>query len=256
MPSPHSVTPRIPGVAARSTFLDRAAPGRLDSAQRGRHGDGRTSTDALRDGKTAVTVLIVPGLHGSEDAHWQSCLERTMPSARRVIQRDWARPSLKEWSERVRAEIAIAAAESDAPIVLVGHSFGCLTIAAALLESGAACGDQGLDRVAAALLVAPANPARFDIDPSRLRAALPVTSVTVGSENDPWMPFDAVRQFAQAWGSSLINLGNAGHINVASGFGPWPLGLELTDMLCWQARRDASTATQRPTRDASLTHAA
>jgi predicted alpha/beta hydrolase family esterase len=35
------------------------------------------------------------------------------------------------------------------------------------------------------------------------------------------------QQFAAAWGSRLVNIGNAGHINTASGFGDWPAGLEL-----------------------------
>lgn len=29
------------------------------------------------------------------------------------------------------------------------------------------------------------------------------------------------------WGSRLVHIGRAGHINAESGFGPWPQGLEL-----------------------------
>ncbi|MCP1118833.1 putative alpha/beta hydrolase family esterase [Robbsia andropogonis] len=186
----------------------------------------RSSSRTRASSREAVTVLIVPGLHGSGDDHWQTWLERSLPSARRVVQRDWAQPSLLEWSACVRDSIEA----STVPVVLVGHSFGCLAIAEALRSVA--------DRVAGALLVAPANPVRFDIDPARLQHRLPMTSVTVGSENDPWMAFKAVQDLAQVWGSSLINLGNAGHINVASGFGPWRLGRELTEMLCWSARMD------------------
>jgi predicted alpha/beta hydrolase family esterase len=214
-------------------FVDRASAG----TPRVRHEPTFPGKAADDDSEAPVTVLVVPGLHGSEDAHWQTWLEKTMPSARRVVQRDWSRPSLKEWCARLRDEIDA----SEAPVVLVGHSFGCLTIAETLIAGLASPTDDGHDRVAAALLVAPANPARFGIDPERLRASLSVTSITVGSQNDPWMQFDDVRRIAQCWGSSLINLGNAGHINVAAGFGPWQLGRELTEMLCWQARRDAVT---------------
>jgi predicted alpha/beta hydrolase family esterase len=41
------------------------------------------------------------------------------------------------------------------------------------------------------------------------------------------MPLNRVRHWAQLWGSTLIDLGNAGHINTESGFGPWPEGLAL-----------------------------
>ena len=33
--------------------------------------------------------------------------------------------------------------------------------------------------------------------------------------------------YARAWGSEFVRLQNAGHINIESGLGAWPLGLEL-----------------------------
>jgi hypothetical protein len=33
--------------------------------------------------------------------------------------------------------------------------------------------------------------------------------------------------WADRWGSRLVHIGRAGHINAESGFGPWPQGLEL-----------------------------
>jgi predicted alpha/beta hydrolase family esterase len=29
---------------------------------------------------------------------------------------------------------------------------------------------------------------------------------------------------AQAWGSSLVDAGDAGHLNTDAGYGPWPAG--------------------------------
>jgi predicted alpha/beta hydrolase family esterase len=34
-----------------------------------------------------------------------------------------------------------------------------------------------------------------------------------------------VRELAAAWGSGLIEIGSAGHVNAASGHGPWPDGV-------------------------------
>ena len=60
---------------------------------------------------------------------------------------------------------------------------------------------------------------------------LDIPTTVVASRNDPWMEFARARHLANAWGSSLVDLGHAGHINVASGFGPWPRGKVLRDAL-------------------------
>jgi predicted alpha/beta hydrolase family esterase len=38
---------------------------------------------------------------------------------------------------------------------------------------------------------------------------------------------ERARQFAEVWGSEFVNIGAAGHINTASGYGEWPEGLAL-----------------------------
>lgn len=87
-------------------------------------------------------------------------------------------------------------------------------------------------QVAAALLVAPADPslsrrlAAFAPVPAR---PLGVPATLVASRNEPWMRFNHSADLAAAWGADLIDLGHAGHINVASGFGPWPRGMALRD---------------------------
>ena len=42
------------------------------------------------------------------------------------------------------------------------------------------------------------------------------------SENDPWLGYVDALQLAESWKLTPINLGPVGHINVASGFGPFP----------------------------------
>ena len=60
---------------------------------------------------------------------------------------------------------------------------------------------------------------------------LPFPSIVVTSTNDFFVTVDRAKQFAEAWGSEFVNIGEAGHINVASGFGDWDEGLEILKKL-------------------------
>ncbi len=161
-------------------------------------------------------LVIVPGLHGSGAGHWQTWLQHQVDGAVRVVQDDWSAPDLERWSDRVADTLA---ALGRGPHVIVAHSFGCLAAVRAVAR------DPSL-AVAQMLLVAPAEPDRFDaacvLPPSRL----PVRSCVVASDNDPWMSATQAHAWALRWGSDWINLGNAGHINVDSGYGPFPLARE------------------------------
>jgi len=50
---------------------------------------------------------------------------------------------------------------------------------------------------------------------------LPFPSIVAASTNDPLARFTRTIGLARAWGSKLVRLGNVGHMNPASGFGPW-----------------------------------
>lgn len=180
---------------------------------------------ANRSSVPPVTLVTVPGLHGSEGAHWQSWLEREMPGARRVEQRAWDAPNLAIWSEAVREVLA----GIDGPIVIAAHSFGCLATAHAL-SHGAAFHAQGA-RIKGVLFVAPASPAKFRFAGEFSARRLDPLSLVVGSQTDPWMPLDDARMLAQRWNSAFVNLGDAGHINTAAGFGPWPLAKHFVETL-------------------------
>ena len=60
---------------------------------------------------------------------------------------------------------------------------------------------------------------------------LAVPSTVVASDNDPYCPVRLAGAYARAWGSEFVRLNDAGHINVDSGHGPWPLGLALLQSL-------------------------
>jgi predicted alpha/beta hydrolase family esterase len=168
-------------------------------------------------------VFIIPGLGSSGPGHWQTWLERTNPAFTRIEQREWDAPDRHEWVETLEQALA---GEDLSRVVLVGHSLGCATIAHWAGQYG--------HRIKGALLVAPsdvetAHYAAFPttgFGPMPL-ARLPFPSKLVMSQNDQWATPARAWQFAKAWGSALVNIGEAGHINLASGYGPWPAGLEL-----------------------------
>ena len=163
-------------------------------------------------------LIVAPGLHGSGDGHWQTWLEAQVPGALRVEQHAWSEPDLARWSERV-AETVDAAGPG--PHVVVAHSFGCLATLHALHRRPRL-------GIGPLLLVAPAEPARFDVAHLLPQTRLTQDSCLVASDTDPWMTATSARAWALRWGSDGINLGDAGHINVASGFGPFPLARDWT----------------------------
>lgn len=161
------------------------------------------------------TTLIVPGLYGSGPDHWQSWFEGRIPNCLRVEQSDWSTPDLPRWSAKLRCELN----RTPGRIWLVAHSFGCLASVHVAADSSA--------RIAGMMLVAPADPARFGLQKVISRNVLGAHSIVVASTNDRWMSIDSATAWAEAWGSQLINLGAAGHINVSSGHGPWSRGLDI-----------------------------
>jgi predicted alpha/beta hydrolase family esterase len=54
------------------------------------------------------------------------------------------------------------------------------------------------------------------------RAPLPFPSIVTASRNDPLGRFERVAELAACWGSKLVDLGEVGHLNPASGYGEWP----------------------------------
>jgi len=184
-----------------------------------------------------ATTLIIPGLFGSGSGHWQRHWLNDNPQAVLVEQDDWDRPRLDLWRDRLEHEIF-----RHGTVDLVAHSLGCLLVANLVRRPLAR-------QVRSALLVAPC-----DLDPTdRLHPGaidfgsmpdlpLPFSSLVVGSLNDPYMPFDRLRHFSTRWGSRLVDLGHAGHINIASGFGRWSHGYDLLRLLNGISRREFARA--------------
>ena len=71
-----------------------------------------------------TSILIVPGLGGSGEHHWQTHLQRSLPGAVRVQQADWDRPDLPAWLARLASAV-----ETRPAGILVAHSLGCALVA-------------------------------------------------------------------------------------------------------------------------------
>lgn len=171
-----------------------------------------------------MKILTVPGVGGSESSHWQSWLERQVDDSTRVEQDHWKQPVISVWVERFIETLL----QQSKPVYVVAHSFGCLTAVAALTQR-----PDLKQRIIGLLLVAPANPERFSEHGLRQEGeksiadhlqqhALTVPTRLIASRTDPWLSYADAVKLASTWRATLVDLGNAGHINVASGYGAWP----------------------------------
>lgn len=170
-----------------------------------------------------VTYVIVPGWNGSPDGHWQSHWQRVLPNAVRVEQQNWHQPRLEHWVATLEHTLR----GLRGPLVLVAHSLGCVTVAHWARQAAAA----DLDRVAGALLVAPADVERAGCPQELVNFApvpttpLPFPAVLVGSSNDHAASAARALEMAAHWDCEATILQQAGHINIASGHSCWEQGL-------------------------------
>lgn len=166
-------------------------------------------------------ILIVPGFGGSGEDHWQSRWEARLSTARRVHQENWDRPRLADWVERIAHEVEAATR----PVIILAHSLGCNAVAHAAPQLN--------NRVRGAFLVAPASRGQIAALAPHVDEAfahtpadpLPFPALVVASRTDSLNPYAEAEDFAYAWGAAMVDAGDAGHINTASGHGPWPEGL-------------------------------
>ncbi|MEU5698039.1 RBBP9/YdeN family alpha/beta hydrolase [Streptomyces aurantiacus] len=176
-----------------------------------------------------AAYVILPGIDGSDEKHWQSLWENEWgASAVRIAPASWSRPDLSDWVAAVQAAYEVASERDgqDDQVVLVAHSLGCWAAA------------QWLERVrpdgVTAFLVAPPNPQ----GPAFPRAAastflgvsarpLPCPSLMVASDDDPYCDPTASASFAQGWQAQPSFVGSHGHINSDSGLGDWQAGREF-----------------------------
>lgn len=178
------------------------------------------------------TVLIVPGLRDHVVAHWQTLLARELP--RVVTVPPMGRDDL-DCGKRVAA-IERAARVVDGPLVIVAHSGGCIMVAH--------WARQTRRPVLGALLATPPDfetpmPEGYPVVEALHaggwlpvpRGRLPFPSIVAASHDDPLADFRRAATLAQDWGGELVDLGKVGHLNPASGYGPWPAAHTLIKRL-------------------------
>jgi predicted alpha/beta hydrolase family esterase len=179
---------------------------------------------------TTPRTYLLPGWQDSGPDHWQSLWERRYGDVR-VVQADWHWPRRGDWMARLDEVLADDASLADRPARLVAHSLGCHLVAAWAAHS------RFTPRVGAALLVAPPDLARPGLPPQLqgwtevARQRLPFDATVVLSRDDPFGDFDAGARLAADWGASVVDAGQRGHLNAASGVGAWPAGRALLERL-------------------------
>lgn len=165
-------------------------------------------------------ILVLPGLGGGQTGTWYNRWIPRLQTARRIEQPDFWNPDRNMWVGNVTAAVR----DAERPVVLVAHSAGVITAvhAAAELPPG---------KVLGAFLVAPPDLDEIVHEYPQVAALMPVPmkalafpSLMIASRDDPYASFEVAERYASAWGSRLIDSGNAGHLNVDSGHGPWPEG--------------------------------
>ena len=166
--------------------------------------------------------FIIPGYGGSGENHWQSWFEESGENFQRIAQKDWNNPDIDDWTSTLDKTLAEYKPES---VVLVAHSLGCLTVAEWAKRYNRS--------VKAALLVAPPDTdllqkkLQKDLFPQIPLKKLNFPTKLIASTNDPWATIEKAEFYARHWGSELVNIGQAGHINDLSGHYEWEQGLEL-----------------------------
>ncbi|MET8188756.1 MULTISPECIES: RBBP9/YdeN family alpha/beta hydrolase [unclassified Streptomyces] len=177
-----------------------------------------------------VAYVLIPGIDGSDEQHWQSLWEKRWgASAVRIAPASWSRPDLPDWVAAIQAAYEIAS-RREGQVALVAHSLGCWATA------------HWLDRMrpdgVTAFLVAPPNP-QGPAFPGEAAPTfqdlsarpLPCRSLMVASDDDPYCDPTTSASLAHAWQTQGHFIGSRGHINSGSGLGDWQAGQELLRVL-------------------------
>ena len=159
---------------------------------------------------------MVPGIDGSDAAHWQTRWEAETLSTR-IRPASWSAPERDDWLDALERE-------ARAGDLVVAHSLGCLAALDWL---------QGTRiPLAGALLVAPPDrdgPAFPDAAASFRSPAgpVPVPALVIVSSDDPYCVPERQHELSAIWGAGLIDVGARGHLNSRSGLGRWDEGYRI-----------------------------
>jgi predicted alpha/beta hydrolase family esterase len=171
----------------------------------------------------ARSYLLLHGLEGSGDGHWQRWLAPRLAAGGAPVAfpelPDADDPSPAEWER----ELARVLGEIGAPPVVLAHSLGCLLWLRHATRAEARVAERVLLVAPPAVETVPAvvRFSDFAADPGRVRAASGEIRI-VCSDDDPYNPYGARATHAEPLGIPADVIPGAGHLNVDAGYGPWP----------------------------------
>lgn len=181
------------------------------------------------------TVVIVPGLRDHVADHWQTHLAADLAESTDVRTVEPLEHDRLSRRARVAALDAVLT-DVDGPVLIVAHSAGVLTTVH--------WAQSPTREVAGALLVTPADvevpmpqgyPTAAELSDGGWtpipRRRLPFPSVVAVSRTDALGSFRRITGMAETWGGRVVDLGDVGHLNPASGYGRWAQARELVDEL-------------------------
>lgn len=160
-------------------------------------------------------IVLVPGLFDSGPTHWQTLWHQQHPDWHRIQHDDWTEPDLPRWRDALLEVLE----QSNQPLTLVAHSFGCLASLAATQILP--------EKVRSLFLVAPADPELVGLSDELFSTPVAKKGRVIASSNDHWMSLFRVQHFAHTWQLPISVLGPLGHINSDSGHGEWLEGAAL-----------------------------
>ncbi|HKX69310.1 MAG TPA: alpha/beta hydrolase [Intrasporangium sp.] len=173
-----------------------------------------------------TTTVIVPGLRGPVEDHWQTRLAAKLPNS--VVVPSFTRDK-RDLAGRV-ADLHQVISDANTPVTIVAHSAGVLiTVHWAVRHDLPVHGALLATPPDLARPLGPQYPSLAELQDSGWLpiplAPLSFPSIVAASTNDELGDFERVRAMAHAWGSHLIDIGPVGHLNPLSGYGEW-LGAE------------------------------
>ncbi|MBO2457784.1 RBBP9/YdeN family alpha/beta hydrolase [Actinomadura violacea] len=178
-----------------------------------------------------TAYVIVPGIDGSDEQHWQTLWERQWgASAVRISPASWSAPDLGDWVGAVQ-DAYDDASRQGGRVMLVAHSLGCWA-ASTWLNKNPSSPMGGAFLVAPPDPDAPAFPRQAAATFTEVSAQpMPCPALVVGSADDPYCTPEAAAGFAARWGARFHLAGASGHINSAGDLGSWQQGRDLLDSL-------------------------
>ena len=179
------------------------------------------------------TVLIVPGLRDEAPGHWQSLLAQELDTVASM-------PALGRQNIDLTARLAAiesAVRAIDGPVIVVAHSGGAIA-AAHWAQRTQAKNVLGALLATPPTFASPLGPEHPSMELFEQNGWIPlpagplsIRTIVAASRNDPLGSYEQVSELARQWDAELVDLGEVGHLNPTSGYGPWPGARALIERL-------------------------